>query len=164
MKMIFSLLFLFSTKMAFGQSTYDVCTSADKKLNQILLNKMTLRFLQETMAVGFTKESDKGLKNFQNMETKIYSNPKDHSEKVVYIEYDKDWWGKLYFAKVEKASHEIKQWTPIKTYGAIVKCVKWENAKNFLYWDSTHQGTKTKNSCSITGGISSCVRVGEAYR
>ena len=83
---------------------------------------------------------------YENKAIEVYSNPRNSSQKIVYIEYDKNWWGSLYFV-VFKDKKNLK-WTPIPFYGAIIKCVQWDE-NSFFHESSTHQGSKAKGSCSI---------------
>jgi len=94
------------------------------------------------------------LKKYKNPEIFICANPHNVSQKTVYIEYDKNWWGSFYFAVVQ--NNKILKWIQIKTYGAIVRHVRWNDEKNFFYEDSTHMGTRTHNTCRIQDSSVNC--------
>ena len=96
------------------------------------------------------------LKKHENPEIKVCPNPQNTAQKTVYIEYEKNWWGSLYFVVVK--DHDILKWTEIETYGATTKYVQW-NEKGFFYEDSTHMGTKTQNICSIQENSVECKEI-----
>ena len=100
-------------------------------------------------------------KKYQNPEVRIYPNPKNHNEKIIYIEPEKNWWGFLYFATFNGS--KLNEWKQIETYGAITTFVEWRN-NGFFYKDSTHSGTKTENFCHVKNGSFKCVRTKEPYR
>jgi len=100
-------------------------------------------------------EKAQQLNRYKNPSIKIYSNPQNQSQKIVYIEYEKNWWGRLYFTLFKESS--ILKWIPIKTHGATTKCVQWKK-NGFFYEDSTHRGTKTKNTCLFQKETIHCKR------
>ena len=102
------------------------------------------------------KQKQTYLKQYENLEIKVCSNPQNTSQKIVYIEYEKNWWGKLYFTVVNK--EEILRWIQINTHGAITKHVRW-NENSFFYEDSTHSGTQTQNTCRIRKTSVSCEKL-----
>ena len=94
------------------------------------------------------------LKQYENPEIKVCPNPHNTSQKIVYIEYEKDWWGNLYFAVVQ--ARKILKWIKIETYGATTKYVRWNDEGSFFYKDSTHRGTKTQNTCHVQESSVEC--------
>ena len=145
------------------------CSAKSMKINSSLLNKFKGKFIEE-MRVHYDslvqsnsiskKQKQIYLKQYENLEVKTCSNPQNTSQKIVYIEYEKNWWGRLYFTAVNK--NEILRWTQINTHGAITKYVRW-NENSFFYEDSTHSGTKTQNNCRVQKKSISCEKL-KQYR
>ena len=93
------------------------------------------------------------LKNIKIHPLKSTRIPLNKAQKIVYIEYEKNWWGSLYFTIFK--DKKILKWIKTDTYGAITTCVKW-NQNNFFYRDSTHMGTKTNNTCLLQKDLVHC--------
>ena len=146
-------------------SQQSFCSNKEAKTAAALIEKFKERFMEEIKA-HYTRLADSNsisqkqkrqyLKRYENPEVKVCRNPQNASQKVVYIEYEKNWWGKLYFASV--SGNEILSWNPINTHGAFVKSVRWEG-RSFFYEDSTHSGTKTQNTCRIQKNSVPCQRL-----
>lgn len=152
LKFIVSYMLFFANPVLSEQS---FCDTESTKVSSSLLNKFKGKFMEE-MRVHYDslvqsnsisqKQKQIYLKQYENLEIKICSNPQNTSQKIVYVEYEKNWWGRLYFTTVSK--NEILRWIQINTHGAITKYVRW-NKNIFFYEDSTHSGTKTQNTCRI---------------
>lgn len=78
---------------------------------------------------------------------KVYSSLHNESYKVVYIEYDKNWWGSPYFVEIK--NDKITIWADATYYGATSYCFWWEQDK-FFYKTSTHMGSKATIRCILT--------------
>ena len=144
---------------SFSQS---LCMREDTKISSFHLEEIKKKFRKEmndhyshlvkSNSISKSKKN-KYLKRYRNPSIKTYSDPLNRLQKIVYIEYDKNWWGSLYFALFR--GKEILKWIKIDTYGAITTCVRWDK-KRFFYIDSTHRGTKTKNVCFFQKGSVHC--------
>ena len=135
------------------------CVSGSMETEDSLLKQFKEKFNKEKKAHYDSlsiSESEKAryLKAYENPKIAVCANPHDTSQKIVYIEYEKDWWGNLYFAT--QKDRKILKWIKIETYGATTKYVRWDDEKNFFYKDSTHMGTKTQNTCLIQGNSVKC--------
>ena len=146
-------------------STQSFCTAENMEMNASLLNKFKGKFMEEIQAHYDSlvqshsmskKQKQISLKQYENPEIKVCSNPQYKSQKVVYIEYEKNWWGRLYFTAVNKG--EILRWNQISTHGAVTQYVRW-NENSFFYEDSTHSGAKTQNTCQVQKKSVSCKKL-----
>ena len=148
---------LFLTQEVFSQPSF--CASENEETEDSLLIHFKERFNEE-MKTHYDSlsisESEKRsyLKQYENPKIIVCSNSDNVSQKIVYIEYEKNWWGSLYFTVVKK--RKILKWIKIETYGAITKSVRWGNTQKFFYEDSTHMGTKTQNTCLIQESSVKC--------
>ena len=93
------------------------------------------------------------LKQYKNPDITVCPNLLNTSQKIIYIEYEKNWWGNLYFTLVK--DNEVLKWIKIPTYGAITTYVRWDQ-NSFFYKNSTHMGTKTQNTCVIKKNSIKC--------
>lgn len=148
----------------FSEQTF--CSStANMRTSTSLLNKFKGKFMEE-MQTHYNnlvqsnsiskKQKQTYLKQYEHLEITVCPNPQSTSQKIVYIEYEKNWWGKLYFTLVNKG--EILKWIPIHTHGAITKYIQWSE-NSFFYEDSTHSGTKTRNTCRVQKNSIPCEKV-----
>ena len=146
-------------------SEQSFCANESMKISSSLLNKVKGKFMEEMQAHYNSlvqsksisqKQKQMYLKQYENLEIKICSNPQNTSQKIVYIEYEKNWWGRLYFTVFNK--NEILRWIQINTHGAITKYVRW-NENSFFYEDSTHSGTKTQNTCRVQKKSIACEKL-----
>ena len=149
---LLSLIFLFSFDETSSKS---LCSQKDMKVISSHLTQIKQKFHEETnnhfkfdinslSPEEFKKRPH--LKGYKKPSIKVYSNPRNKLQKIVYIEYEKNWWGSLYFTLFK--DEKISKWTKIATHGATTICVRW-NEKDFFYEDSTHMGSKTKNTCFL---------------
>ena len=152
------LYFLFLISPALSEQSF--CATMDTTISTSLLGKFKAKFIEEMTAHYDSlvkshsisqKQKKTELKKYENPEITICPNPQNKSQKIIYIEYEKNWWGSLYFTVVKK--DEIVRWTKMNTHGAITKYVRW-NENSFFYEDSTHSGTKTQNTCRIQKNFS----------
>jgi len=160
--LIFSLPFLTSMHQVLSEQPF--CSIANMKINPSLLDKLKEKFITEMdahyshlVSSGSISQREKvqALKKYENPSIIVCPNPQDPLQKVVYIEYEKNWWGNLYFVILE--NNKIFQWSAINTHGAITTHVRW-NEDSFFYEDSTHSGTKTQNICHVKQGSILCQR------
>ena len=140
-----------------------VCNTPDEEVSPSYLKDIKKRFhakmndhysrLVKSGAL-FEERKNYFLEKYKNSPIKVYSNPSNKSQKIVYIEYEKNWSGMLYFAIFidKKAS----TWIKIETYGAITTCVRWKDEKSFFYADSTHMCTRTQTTCLIQNNSVHC--------
>ena len=141
---------LFLTPETLSQPSF--CETENVKTEDSLLKQFKEKFNAEIKAHYDSltiSESEKArhLKQYESLEITVCPNPHNTSQKIIYIEYEKDWWGSLYFTLVGEG--KILKWAKIETYGTITKRVKWNDEKSFFYEDSTHMGTRTHNTCLI---------------
>ena len=155
----FCFLFLF---LGFGTLSQPLCSKQDKEVNPLYLEEIKKRFHKELdehysrlVEAGslFEVEKDYFLEKYSDPFIEMYSNPLNKSQKVIYIEYDKNWWGSLYFAVFE--NQQISKWIAISTYETTINCVRW-NKQSFFYQDSTHQGNVTRNTCVFENDSVQC--------
>lgn len=146
-------------------SHHFTCATEDRETEASVLEIFKKKFHEQLevhyenlVKSGSISKADKAryLKQYENPDIRVCPNPRDISQKVVYIEYEKDWWGSLYFALVKDG--KVSKWMAIETYGAITERVKWEE-EGFFYEESTHRGTKTQNTCLIRENSVECERV-----
>lgn len=138
------------------------CVSGNGEAVAALLKQFKEKFHAELKAHYDSlslSESEKNryLEEYKNPDISVCSNPHDTSQKIVYIEYEKNWWGSLYFAIVKDS--KILKWIKMETYGATTKYVRWDDKKIFFYEDSTHMGTKTQNTCFIQESSVACKKI-----
>ena len=159
---------LFFTHPVFSERSF-CSNTANMKTSTSLLNKFKAKFMAEMQAHYDSlvqsqsisqKQKQIYLKQYENLEIKICPNPQNTSQKIIYIEYEKNWWGKIYFTAVKK--DEILRWTQINTHGAITQHIQW-NENSFFYEDFTHSGTKTRNICRVQKKSVSCEKL-KQYR
>ena len=153
--------FLFSIPQTFSQPAF--CASGTEETKDSLLKRFKENFHQKMKAHYDKLVKEKAisesrkmyyLKKYENPEIKVCPNPHSTSQKIVYIEYEKNWWGSLYFTVVK--DDKVLKWVPIETYGAVTESVRWDDEKTFFYKDSTHMGTKTQNTCLIQDSSVKC--------
>ena len=152
---------LFLTHEALAQSSF--CAINNTETEAPLLQKFKENFYHE-IKVHYDKLVEKksisesraidAIKKYENPEIKVCPNPHNFSQKIVYIEYEDNWWGSLYFTLVKDG--KILKWMKIETYGATTDYVRWNNDGSFFYKDSTHMGTRTHNTCFVRNHSVKC--------
>lgn len=161
--LVFSLALLVSMNQALAEQSF--CSIAGVEVSSSLIDKFKGKFIAEKDAYYSRlvssnsisqKEKAQALKRYSNPSVRVCSNPQNTLQKVVYVEYEKNWWGNLYFAILE--NDEILKWNAINTYGAVTEYVRWSEG-GFFYEDSTHSGAKTQNTCHVERGSIRCQKL-----
>ncbi len=159
---VFVVFFLFASVSSRSiPSEAPLCAAVNTTISPALLDKFRGSFIKE-MAAHYdrllqsnstSQTKEEYLKQYENPIIAVCPNPDDISQTAVYIEYEENWWGSLYFATVNK--DEILGWNHIHTHGAVVQQIRWKRGDVF-YEDSTHGGAKTRNICRILRNSVSC--------
>ena len=141
------------------------CFQADREVLSLHLEKIKKNFYEDlnahykldinNLSAAELKKMPH-LKRYRKPTIKVFSNPRHQNQKIVYVEYEKNWWGNLYYSLFDK-SGKIAKWKKVETHGATTVCIRWKkDGQRFFYEDMTHAGHKTKNICFVQEGTVNC--------
>ena len=136
-----------------------LCRSENINTDSTVVSKLKQRFIEEigthynNLSIS-RRQKDSYIRRYSNPDITVCTNIHKLNQKVVYIEYDRNWWGNLYFVVIK--DKKILTWQKINTHGAITKYIRWRDDKSFFYEDSTHQGSRTRKLCSFQDSFVKC--------
>lgn len=148
--------------LSFEVLSIPLCAKKDKEVSSLFLEEVKKRFHKEMdehysrfVETGSLYEVEKEyyLEKYADPFIEVYSNPNNKSQKIVYIEYNKDWWGSLYFVVFK--DQQFLQWTEIELFKVTVTCVQW-NEEDFFYQHSIYQEAVKKNTCFFKNDSIQC--------
>ena len=153
-------------------ATESVCADQDKDIAPAHMREIKKKFDQKIdehhsrlLQAGKLFPSDRIRENFiktyyknyrDDGSIEIYTNPNDTSQKVVYIEYERNWGGTPYFTVIK--DDKIVKWVDATYYGAISSCFWW-GQDGFFYKTSTRRGSKATIRCRVREESPQCARL-----